>query len=350
MERILSPATPPSGGVRIFPLAAVVCWLGLLAACTPTPRPPPLPSLGIALGTTTVSGLSSGGYMAVQYQVAFAGEVKGAGIFAAGPWGCARGRLQLALQDCVDRPQAAPPVPLLLGRLRSAALAGDIAPTTALADDRIWLFRGVHDQRVAPGVMTALERFYAALIPASQINRAPVLDAGHALPTESTGSRCQESVSPFLAACRYDGAGAMLATVTGTAPRPVSEPGELLKFDQRRYDDGRYLDRIGYVYVPAACRGASARCGLHIAFHGCQQGASTIGEAFVRDGGYRRAADRHGVVVLFPQVGPSYLRPFNPKGCWDWWGYSGANYLSRQAAQLSAVHAMAEALALTPAP
>ena len=24
----------------------------------------------------------------------------------------------------------------------------------------------------------------------------------------------------------------------------------------------------------------------------------------------------------------------NPLGCWDWWGYTGANYLSRDAVQM----------------
>jgi poly(3-hydroxybutyrate) depolymerase len=39
----------------------------------------------------TVSGISSGGYMAVQFQVAFSKLVKGAGILAAGPYDCAEG-------------------------------------------------------------------------------------------------------------------------------------------------------------------------------------------------------------------------------------------------------------------
>ena len=58
-----------------------------------------------------------------------------------------------------------------------------------------------------------------------------------------------------------------------------------------------------------------------------------VGEAFVRDAGYNRGADAASMVVLYPQVSAS-LVPLNPKGCWDWWGYTGADYDLRAGAQL----------------
>ena len=87
------------------------------------------------------------------------------------------------------------------------------------------------------------------------------------------------------------------------------------------------------------------RCRLHIAFHGCRQGADQGGEAFVRDAGYNRWADAHGLVVLYPQARRSLLLPMNPEGCWDWWGYSGARYAVRDGPQVGAVRAMVRALA-----
>ena len=55
------------------------------------PRPtgqklPPLP--GLDRTAITVSGLSSGGFFAHQFHVAFSSLVKGAGILAGGPYGC----------------------------------------------------------------------------------------------------------------------------------------------------------------------------------------------------------------------------------------------------------------------
>lgn len=322
----------------------------LLAGCSRGPEPPPLPPLGIDLDATTVSGFSAGGYMAVQYQVAFSGEVHGAGVFAAGPWGCARNRLQLALQDCLDRRDSEPPLPWLLQRLRAAATDGEIAPTTGLADDTVWLFRGERDSQVAPTVAAALESFYRAVMPPGQVVTGTSLPAGHAIPTETAGGPCAGSASPYLAACQHDAVGEMLATVTRRDPQRVTEPGELRRFGQGLYDAQGALGTIGFIYVPAVCRATGSHCPLHIAFHGCEQGMDAVGEVFVREAGYRRAADRHGVVILFPQVTRTSVAPFNPRGCWDWWGYTGHDYLARTGRQMAAVHAMARALALTPAP
>ena len=47
-----------------------------------------LPALGAKIGETSVSGISSGAYMAGQFQMAHAKIVKGAAIIAGGPYGC----------------------------------------------------------------------------------------------------------------------------------------------------------------------------------------------------------------------------------------------------------------------
>jgi len=65
---------------------------------------------------------------------------------------------------------------------------------------------------------------------------------------------------------------------------------------------------------------------LHIALHGCEQNINTVGMTFVEGSGFARWADTNRLVILFPQVSASVL---NPKGCWDWWGYTGNDYLTR---------------------
>jgi poly(3-hydroxybutyrate) depolymerase len=97
------------------------------------------------------------------------------------------------------------------------------------------------------------------------------------------------------------------------------------------------------VFVPKECA-AGKPCRIHVAFHGCRQGRGFVGRAFASEAGYNRWADANRVVVLYPQVAKSLFWPFNPQGCWDWWGYSGANYASRGGLQLLAVHRMLEAL------
>jgi len=69
-----------------------------------------------------------------------------------------------------------------------------------------------------------------------------------------------------------------------------------------------------------------------VVFHGCQQNADTVGNAFARDAGFNRWADVHRVAVLYPQTRSSYL-PLNPNACWDWWGYTGPDYDTRRGVQ-----------------
>jgi poly(3-hydroxybutyrate) depolymerase len=85
-------------------------------------------------------------------------------------------------------------------------------------------------------------------------------------------------------------------------------------------------------------------CRVHVAVHGCGQGVGQVGRAFARQAGYERWADANRIVVLYPQAQASRFGPVNPRGCWDWWGYSGPDYAAKSGAQLSAVHRMLAAL------
>ena len=60
--------------------------------------------------------------------------------------------------------------------------------------------------------------------------------------------------------------------------------------------------------------------------------------------------------MLYPQTiarsgwAPGSMRwVYNPKGCWDWWGYSAMDYATRNAPQMAAVRKMIARLAETPA-
>jgi hypothetical protein len=64
-----------------------------------------------------------------------------------------------------------------------------------------------------------------------------------------------------------------------------------------------------------------------------------VQDAFVRRSGYLAAADAGRIVVLFPQVAPSY-QPLNPNGCWDWWGYESQWYATKAGPQVVAVRRM----------
>jgi poly(3-hydroxybutyrate) depolymerase len=106
-----------------------------------------------------------------------------------------------------------------------------------------------------------------------------------------------------------------------------------------RRDAGTGLSSVGYAYVPDACR--SAECRLHVAFHGCRQNADAIHDDFIRDAGYNRWAAANGIVVLYPQATAS---AGNPRACWDFWGYSGAGWRTREGGQMRSVADMIKRL------
>ena len=65
------------------------------------------------------------------------------------------------------------------------------------------------------------------------------------------------------------------------------------------------------------------------------------GERFPREAGYNRWAESNRLIVLYPQVKASF---WNPRGCWDWWGYSGSEYATKEGVQIRAVWSMLERL------
>ncbi len=68
---------------------------------------------------------------------------------------------------------------------------------------------------------------------------------------------------------------------------------------------------------------------------------------FYKDAGYNEWAERNNTVVLYPQTvawGSKAEGGKNPKGCWDWWGYSGEDYFRKSGKQISAVNWMIDCL------
>lgn len=104
--------------------------------------------------------------------------------------------------------------------------------------------------------------------------------------------------------------------------------GVMSSFDQSIFVNasapmGTGVGPTGYIYVPAGCNataGGTASCRLHISWHGCNQGASAIGETFVLNGGYLPWADANNIVVLFPQAATTLGNPgkFAMKACDCW--------------------------------
>lgn len=281
--------------------------------------------------------------MAVQLHVAHSSIVKGAGVIAGGPYYCAQGSLRAAYFNC-RQPGWFTPLPRtasLRAEAESRAKAGLIDATSNLASSRAWLFAGAKDPVVERDVVEALQAFYDAYKVQSVLVKD--LQAGHAFATVSAGNPdCAETKPPFINACKYDTAGELLQQLHGKLNAPAAkESGRLLRFDQKPFGALQIsMDEAGYVFIPQTCETAS--CRVHVAFHGCRQGAAEVKEQFVREAGYNRWADSNRLIVLYPQVKASFFS--NPRGCWDWWGYTGTQYHTKNGSQIRAVKGMLDRL------
>lgn len=303
-----------------------------------------LPRLVIDRSGTTVSGLSSGAFMAVQMHVAYAREVHGAAVFAGGPFLCAGGSAYTAVTTCMDPgPNEAPSARIAIASAGSLAMTGLVDPPTALVGSRVYLYGGADDKTVAPVVMDSVRDFYSVLAgDAGLSTNLRVPGTGHVLPTLDAGDDCDEGGGTYLGKCGVDGAGAALQHLYGKdgklEPPSTTLTGRFLRFSQSAYASfASGMAENGYAYVPASCaRGET--CRIHVAFHGCKQYATgPVGERFVRQAGYARWADTNRIVVLFPQTTASAI---NPNGCWDWWGYTGPFYATQLGPQIAAIHRM----------
>jgi poly(3-hydroxybutyrate) depolymerase len=324
--------------------------LSLLALCwAPIVTAQELPALGADATKVSVSGLSSGAFMAVQYSVAWSSEVMGVGVVAGGPYNCAPPNGGLFISVCMQgKPK--PPAERSWRAAQGFARDGVIDPVAGIARQRVYLFSGTQDSVVAPVVMAAVRDFYdLAKVSSAALAYVGAMPAGHAFVSAEIGDPCGENGGIYVVKCPagtglYDQPGAILNHIYGlkfkAAPVLSASP---VAFDQARYGGGSALmaDK-GFAYVPAACRAAGVRCAVHVVFHGCKQSADAIGsDAIYAKLGYNRWADSNGIVVLYPQVDASLS---NPMGCWDWWGYSGLNFQLRHGPQIDAVHRMVKKL------
>lgn len=302
-----------------------------------------LPALGADTAKITVSGVSSGGYMAVQMHVAHSGRVSGAGALAAGPYYCAAGSLWTAWNSCMT---GAPPASK--ADAERFERDGRIDPLANLAGAPVWLFSGTQDRTVVPAVVEALAKQYALF--GAKLALVKDKPAGHGMVTLHTGAACGATEAPFINDCDYDAAGEMLRHLLGSlSPPSAASQGRVLEFEQAEFGASRAISMAekGFAYVPGSC--ATQKCRVHVAFHGCRQGGDAIGERFVSEAGYNRWAAANRLIVLYPQALARYASwAFNPRGCWDWWGYTGAAYATKDAPQMRAVLAMVERLGSQP--
>ncbi|MDB5094439.1 MAG: poly (3-hydroxybutyrate) depolymerase [Candidatus Eremiobacteraeota bacterium] len=293
---------------------------------------------------TMVAGISAGGYMATQLQVAYSKTFHGAAIFAGGPYYCAQDNAYIALNDCTKNYYSTN-VPLLETDTDNTAYYGYIDPTSYLSGQKAWLFSGTNDTTVYQSVVRDLQTYLTHYGVTVTTNFTTA--AGHGWITPDATAACGATASPFLNNCGFDAEQTFLTTLYGTlaARNGGTLGGTLQTFNQNEFLPGGSaaaysMDANGYVFVPSACASGST-CKVLVALHGCAQGYQQVGNAFVTKSGINEWADTNNIIVLYPQA---IETGYNPNGCWDWYGYNSTDYAAKSGPQMAAIYAMVQRL------
>lgn len=330
-----------------------------------------LPKLNAIQNQSSISGLSSGAFMATQYHIAYSKDLVGVGAIAGGPWQCAASNplnsnpLSTATSTCtclkgLPCPYLGAPFPDV-SHLNTLAIQaekdGKIDALSNIHDDKVYLFSGLQDKTVLTPVVDSANAFYQTLgINTGQIRYNDTLDAGHAFITNFENDLdCPLSQTPFINDCQYQQARDLLSHIYGDLKAPVDyQADNLIRFNQKAFvPQYRFnissMNQEAYAYIPTRCQADPSNCRVHVALHGCEQGMQTLGDKFVTGTGYLNMAESNDLIMLFPQVDKSAYIPYNPKGCWDFWGYTNNSfppytYYTKDAIQMRAIKAMLDHL------
>jgi poly(3-hydroxybutyrate) depolymerase len=321
---------------RCFIAVLVLTLMGLAAAT-------------ISSTTITLSGISAGACFTVQYQIAHSAKIRAAGVIAGTPFYCAGGSVDMAL-ECMSNPLTID-LPALNFDINESAATGFIDNVWNIGEQAVMLFSGTIDSIVNHGTMELLALQYEALGVGNLVAYFNYT-AEHSWITNDYGSNCTTLGEPYMNNCGLDFAGEFLRMawhhmgVRFDHHRGVYTDTHMKQFNQTYFGadvSSNSLARVGYYYVPTRCQnGSEHKCHVHVNFHGCQQQADILGKLYVAHTGLNEWAEANDIIVIYPQVSVNEL--INPKACFDWWGYAGSNYASKQGVQMVIIDSIVEYL------
>ena len=315
-----------------------------------------LPALNVDKTRISVSGLSSGAFMANQLGYAYSGTFMGVGVFAGGPYMCAGHSNYTACMYNATISSA------MLSTMQAdidnwSGNNNDLKSN--VASQKIFMFVGSSDTTVGPNPMNGVKTQYTNNgVPAANLSYVQRASTGHVFPTDFDGTgdnTCSNSISPYISNCGYDGAKAAFSWFYGTLAARNDAPAasNYYEFDQTPYSASNPgMAPTGWIYVPASCSGGAV-CKLHVALHGCLQNYATIGDKFVKNTGYTRWADTNNIIVIFPQTQVDNTSRAtadsgslaNANGCWDWIGWYGGTFAQKAGPQMAAIKKMVDHVA-----
>lgn len=386
----------------------------------------------VCAGSTTISGISSGGFMASQMSVIYSNQISGVATVAGGVFYCAQNTFQdnlnqygslgffsyavsneilnssvqmlmtpenvdmpdfnhallpstsnplyQAMAVCMANPHSAlgasidsngNATPMNLDFLSSMQSNNQIAPLANISQQRVLIYQGTADHTVNPAMAYKLQEFYTRLGVNDNALKMVSGDGGaHNFPTDrSDGTACNSEEIPFMANCNRDLAGDVLQHLLNrTMTKTTANMAHLYTVQQ--VSPPVSVAAYGYLYANDFCLNNPSQCDVHVALHGCEMSdfyddnfeklyeskvqvshviqvtddelsarVPKMGTLiFAQKSGYAEYAEdpANHVMIYFPQTQiTSANYPGNPKGCWDWYGWTGASYATAQGAEPS---------------
>lgn len=321
--------------LKILWVTILVTVSGSLASA----QPESLQKYRINKSKISISGVSSGAFMATQMGVAYSGLFKSVASIAGGIYWCAQGQSIKAQGECMKSAGRIQPE-TQINYAKDLAAAKKIDPLKNLRKQRLYILASPTDRVIRPPAGDKLMEFAQEFYDPQNIRYENTLEFGHGFPTQGYGVLCQFGFLPWLLSCGFDTAGEILNHAYGPLWEKVPQYFEenLSQFDQEEFFASEAsLYSSGWVYVPTSCRNGKS-CGLHVALHGCQMNPDYIHDLFVRNAGFNEWAETNNLIVLYPQS--ASVLGHNLSACWDWFGFTGDNYVEKDGAQMRALRAM----------
>lgn len=307
----------------------------------------------------SMSGISAGAFFASQMHVAYSQTLTGGvAMIAGGIYNCSKGNVNTALNTCMKGTTTSTVVDQTVNDINNLSKINKVDSVQNISASKIFLMSGKFDDVVLTPAMDRVEELYLKLgVPAKNIKYNKSIEMGHAFPTVDFGNTCSAPRSkPFISKCNYDGAYEILNYFHGPLKnKKVFVEKNLISFAQNKFFEKKAavipsivsgtansLAETGAVYVPTACQ-EGTECSLHISFHGCMQSRDDIGDDYIRKLGFNEWAEGNNVIVFYPQAIKNYAMG-NPNSCFDWWGYTGAEYHTKNSVQMGLIFKMIQDL------
>jgi hypothetical protein len=153
----------------------------------------------IVKNTMTVSGISAGGAMAVQFHFAHSSIVHGAAVVAGLPFYCSRGSI-IGAGECMFVGKLIDTKQLMDTALKYES-EGLIDPLRNIANQPVFLWSGRDDIIVQPPAMHAVQKMYQSLNVTSSLVSYFNFSAEHAWPVSVGGNSCGHLGPPFINNC-----------------------------------------------------------------------------------------------------------------------------------------------------